>query len=898
MSGPFMSALLLLSTPFPLVSASPSSSPLEFIRTSAADRHFRDANGRVRIFHGVNRVEKGFPWYFDTMADNATGEAFADHLAGMGLNIVRLGWMWSGFNPAPNIYNMTYANVVKRIVRTLNAKGVYVLLDMHQDVLSSRFCLYDGMPKFVVDKSTPRHPFPWPLKGNCSSRGWMINSLTEAAAQAYGDLYDNVGRNSKTGESGMLDDLVAFWAKSADFWKTEPGIIGYELINEPFAGDFYKDPTILLPGNAGSKNLARMYDTISAAVRPRDPRHIVFYEPVTWGMVLNGKIVGSGFSHVPGGDQFKNSSALSFHYYCATFVPDYPNEPNLRKAVCDDVVGPLVFKAVKKDVHSIGGAAIMTEGLSCGSSAAMDECNAVAQRLDTGLFSWTDYDLSQGEAWDPGREVEMLWARVYARATAGMPLNTTFDRETRAFTFCFLPDPVIQGPTEIFVGSKFNYPQGASIDCGSESRLTCVPARIPPAGSGNMSAVETVFVTIASDDLEREEELVPQCIKITAAKQPISPLKGIATTRATMALDGLMAGFWSDTDQYLYANVKTKISGPLAGTKLLPFWNYAEAFHAIALGVSKIKLHRYSFVLQIMIDGQVAQGGKQDGTGADGWSRNFVDDENWAVLALVAAFDATHNVSHLETALSIFRNKIQPAWDTKLCGGGVFWDTRHSQKATASNAGPAMAAAMLAARMPSSHSRPKQELLTWAEETYSFWNATMTNATSGHVTDHWLIVDGLNGTECVPVSWSFTYNEGLMLGAATVLGHARDAARFARRIIDAETRDGGVLFDTCEGNCACCDCQSFKGVAIRELSRWLRSPLAAPSELVADVRRAINASANAVWDLARVDGGKGVGPLFKASWSEPDPQLNRTPCLLNAAAQTSAIFALMAAQDL
>lgn len=51
-------------------------------------------------------------------------------------------------------------------------RGIYSLLDMHQDGLSSKYCLYDGAPEWVVNKSVSRHEFPWPMKGNCSSRGW------------------------------------------------------------------------------------------------------------------------------------------------------------------------------------------------------------------------------------------------------------------------------------------------------------------------------------------------------------------------------------------------------------------------------------------------------------------------------------------------------------------------------------------------------------------------------------------------------------------------------------------------------------------------------------------------------------------------------------------------------
>ena len=79
----------------------------------------------------------------------------------------------------------------------------------------------------------------------------MKNTLTEAAAHAYQDLYDN--------HEGMLDDLSDFWSRSASYFKDNPYVIGYEIINEPFAGDFYEDPLLLLPGNAGRKNLARMY---------------------------------------------------------------------------------------------------------------------------------------------------------------------------------------------------------------------------------------------------------------------------------------------------------------------------------------------------------------------------------------------------------------------------------------------------------------------------------------------------------------------------------------------------------------------------------------------------------------------------------------------------------------
>ena len=469
-----------------------SEQPLSFIRASnvVGDKNFYDEHGRVRIFHGANRVAKGFPWLFPDQLDN-DGEATL--MEELGFNVLRLGWMWTGYNGGgPGQFNETYGDALGRIVSRLAARGVHVLLDMHEDVLSSDFCLYDGAPQWVVNKSVPRHAFPWPQNGSapgdprgCHSRGWEANMLTEAAGQAYQDIYDNY--------AGMLDDLAAFWAKSAARWRDEPAVIGYEVMNEPFAGDVFKDPLLFLPGVAGRKNLARMHDAVAAAIRQHDDRHMIFYEPVTWGMVLDGKATGSGYDHVPGGPAFANRSAMSYHYYCSTFDPGWQDHPLMRRAICDATVGPLVFKAVGEDLDKVGGAQMMTEGMACptGNLSQAAECVAVMDDLDKRMFSWTDYGDSQGQTWEPTEVQKTVWARTYARAVAGTPLNMTFDFETKDFETCFTIDASINAPTEIFASVKYAYngPGGFAVATSdnlaassSGNIVTVVPA--PGADAG------------------------------------------------------------------------------------------------------------------------------------------------------------------------------------------------------------------------------------------------------------------------------------------------------------------------------------------------------------------------------------------------------------------------------
>ncbi len=94
--------------------------------------------------------------------------------------------------------------------------------------------------------------------------------------------------------------------------------------------------------------------------------------------------------------------------------------------MCDEVVAPAVFAAVREDVAQFGGASLMTEGLWC-PDAAMGECREVMRQLDQNLLSWTDWRFAGNIPWQPSPVQEEAWARVFARAVAGQPINMTFN---------------------------------------------------------------------------------------------------------------------------------------------------------------------------------------------------------------------------------------------------------------------------------------------------------------------------------------------------------------------------------------------------------------------------------------------------------------------------------------
>eukprot|EP00756_Hemistasia_phaeocysticola_P023144 Hpha_TRINITY_DN15873_c1_g2::TRINITY_DN15873_c1_g2_i1::g.189773::m.189773/K05991/E3.2.1.123; endoglycosylceramidase len=444
---------------------------LDGIHTSDKTPHFYDNHGRVRIFHGINGVNKGFPWYPTWLLN----ETLVQEIAGWGMNAIRMGWMFSGFEPAEGEFNESYFDKSKEVTQMLAKYGIHTLLDTHQDCMSSKFCTYDGLPLWLVNRSHSLLPYPWPYKGNCSSRGWGTNCLTGAADKAYQDFYDN--------KHGMRDEFVKFWEESAKRWAGDTNVLGLELINEPFAGDVYADPLLFLPGVAGKKNLQPLYDAVQEAIRRHDTEHVIFYEPVTWGMIFKGKVVGSGFTHVPGGEEYKNRSAFSFHYYCQSFGD--------KRKLCDPIIGPQVMHAVLGEVAEMGGSSMMTEWGGCDGDR-LDECTTVCDTADANLVSWLEYDgFGQGGAFPRDGYIATL-SRTYAQAIAGEPSKMTYNNATSHFELCFDLDTSIQAPTEIFVPAR-HYPTGVAITATANLDVDAAPdakgilrAR-PAAGASGVS---------------------------------------------------------------------------------------------------------------------------------------------------------------------------------------------------------------------------------------------------------------------------------------------------------------------------------------------------------------------------------------------------------------------------
>ena len=238
------------------------------------DGQFVDLDGRIRLFRGINSVIKHFPWYDENMLDPERHRQLGE----WGFNAIRLGAMWSGVEPEQGQINETYIDVLKEIVDGLQKNGIYTYLDMHQDVLTE-VATYDGIPSWLSGQfRAPEHPYPWPMKDTSGYSTWACGYFTQQIANGFQQLYTE-----------HKEEFANVWRNIAERFKGMSEILGYELLNEPWTGDFFEDLSILLPGNAGHDLLEPFFNSAHEAVRQVDTETLIFWEPVTYAYIVDSE---------------------------------------------------------------------------------------------------------------------------------------------------------------------------------------------------------------------------------------------------------------------------------------------------------------------------------------------------------------------------------------------------------------------------------------------------------------------------------------------------------------------------------------------------------------------------------------------------------------------------------
>jgi endoglycosylceramidase len=267
---------------------------------------FVDRLGRTVLLRGVNfGVDSKLPPFFplsSVLQNRLVGEAplqlgsveanaalhpYLDRLVELGFNTIRLIFNWEAYEPVRGEFNQVYLDAVTALADAAWDRGIFVVLDMHQDGFShyvgSR--CGEGFPAWAV--ATPqRRTGPVLNRGSCPALWAMRVIASRPMHQAWRSFYQDA--------EGIRTEFISVWERLALHFRSHPGVIAYDLLNEPWGSE--------------ASELGPLYADAAAQIRAIDPTSLIFIEPA-----LPLTVIGMQDTHLTR-PQFEGF-AYAPHYY-------------------------------------------------------------------------------------------------------------------------------------------------------------------------------------------------------------------------------------------------------------------------------------------------------------------------------------------------------------------------------------------------------------------------------------------------------------------------------------------------------------------------------------------------------------------------------------------------------
>lgn len=385
-----------------------------------------DASGRSLILHGVNmgggakHTPGHQPWITEKDIDRECHE--------LGWNGVRYLVFWGAIEPKKDSFDEDYLAKVKMRVEWYTSRGMYVMIDMHQDVYGYGVG-GNGAPEWASTHTRIQNLIPdkWP---------WWMQNMEPKVIQSFVNFWKYKKRKE------LQDHYILSWLKVIRMFKGNDHVIGYDLMNEPHGGKIIKT----LAGGFEKKWLSAMYKRLIPAIRREDTTHYIFFEPRSFGTNYGMK------AHLPQvHDTIVNKLAYAPHCYMSFVDIGKEYKPkdkhSLRKW----------FRHRDQEVAMQHAPMMLGEfGLSATKKDFDKYLRDILQGIDERKASWAYWSGDPG-SWGPYNPdmtpSPIMWQllRVYPSAVAGELLSFHFDPDKKTFEMEFINNATIKAPTVISV---------------------------------------------------------------------------------------------------------------------------------------------------------------------------------------------------------------------------------------------------------------------------------------------------------------------------------------------------------------------------------------------------------------------------------------------------------------
>jgi endoglycosylceramidase len=216
-------------------------------------RFFRDSSGGVVLLRGadVGGNSKVPPF-------KAIGPLTQlDPLATWGMNVVRLLFTWEAYEGQQGVYDDAgYLAYYIGLVHGAGQRGIYVIVDFHQDAFS-RYSLQgcgEGFPQWALPSTvTPAVP-----DNGADCADWGTRQVGDPDITTTWNAFYAAGSPARAAYLTMI-------ARVATALAGESAVIGYDLLNEPLGDE--------------QTQIAPLYADAVAAIRAVDSKAIAFVSP-------------------------------------------------------------------------------------------------------------------------------------------------------------------------------------------------------------------------------------------------------------------------------------------------------------------------------------------------------------------------------------------------------------------------------------------------------------------------------------------------------------------------------------------------------------------------------------------------------------------------------------------
>ena len=206
------------------------------------DRVFRDSLGREVLLRGYNVTSRTLVTRggLTPFTDLEQARTLTDRLRQRtGANVARFLISWEGTHPEVDRIDTDYLRTIAEQIQVLTDRGIYVLLDYHQDNFSRHLVPHghgDGAPAWVTP-GLPRRPCGPPCVD--SVQHYLVNPSVRTA---FRNFWDNAEFPTPTGPRRLQDEFLWQLARVLAYLRDAlpasafERVLGVEPMNEPVDG--------------------------------------------------------------------------------------------------------------------------------------------------------------------------------------------------------------------------------------------------------------------------------------------------------------------------------------------------------------------------------------------------------------------------------------------------------------------------------------------------------------------------------------------------------------------------------------------------------------------------------------------------------------------------------------